>query len=187
MSCISACSPSITKWTIEGCNITTRPGGMLAFGVMLCDASFSDVSGGSITDVATWEQLITDEKIFVSGKIIGSKAKGSPTTLRVASCLPEVVVGKTTTISIRDYNSDNTSFDDYAFYRDIETNYARLKFFYITCDELVYFYEDGEWSAQIDDVREETKEQPAYFDFVATATPSAMVVPTKVVGISDII
>lgn len=187
MSCLSACSPSITKWEIEGCNITTRPGGMLAHGVMLCDASFSDVSGGSISDVATWEQLIADEKIFVSGKIIGSKAKGSPTTLRVASCLPEVVVGKTTTISIRDYNSDNNDFKDYSFYQDIEENYARLKFFYITCDELVYFYEDGEWAAQIDDVRDETKEQPVYFDFVVTATPKLMVTPIKVTGISDII
>ena len=187
MGCTSACSPTITALAASGCNIVTRPGGIRAFGVMLCDANFSDVSGGVITDVATWETLIADEKIFLSGQVIGSKAKGSPTSLRVASCLPEVVVGKSNTISIRDYNSDNTTFTDYAFYSDIEANFARLKFFYITCDELVYFIEDGEWSAAVDDVRDETKEAPAYFDLTVTCNSLQMIVPVKVAGITDIL
>jgi len=187
MSCLTACSPTITPMVTATCSPITKPGGIRAMGVMLCDAEFSDVSGGSITDVATWEALIADEKIFISGQVIGSKAAGSDTNTRIASCIPEVKTGSTKTISIRDYNSDPENLTEYEFYGDIEANYNTLKFFYITCDELVYFYDNGIWSAAIDDVRPETKEEPVHIAITVNVNEIGMKKPVRVDGILNII
>lgn len=187
MSCLPACSPTIEPMVLAACTPTTKPGGIRAHGVMLCDAEFSDVSGGAITDVSTWEALIADDKIFVSGHVVGSKAQGSDTNTRVASCLPEVKTGSTKTISIRDYNADPENQTEYDFYKSIEDNYASLKYFYITCDELVYFYENGIWSAVVDDVRGETKEEPVHIAVTVNVNEIGMKKPVKVTGILDII
>lgn len=187
MSCLTACSPEVTPMVLATCSVTTKPGGIRAIGVMLCDAEFSDVSGGAITDAATWQTLIDDAKIFVSGQVIGSKAQGSDTNTRVASCLPEVKTGSSKVISVRDYNSDPENFTEYAFYSSIESNAGYLKFFYITCDELVYFYENGIWSASIDDVRPETKEEATHMAITVTVNELGIKTPVKVVGILDII
>lgn len=187
MSCLTACSPEVVPMVLATCTVRTSPGGIRAHGVMLCDADFDDVSGGSISDVSTWQTLIEDAKIFVSGHVVGSKAQGSDTNTRVASCLPEVKTGSTKTISIRDYNTDPTGLTEYDFYKSIEDNYATLKYFYITCDELVYFYENGVWSAVVDDVRGETKEEPRHIAFTANVSEIGMKKPVKVPGILEVI
>jgi hypothetical protein len=105
----------------------------------------------------------------------------------VASCLPEVKTGSTKTISIRDYNTDPTGLTEYDFYKSIEENYATLKYFYITCDELVYFYDNGLWVAVVDDVRGETKEEPRHIAFTANVSEIGMKKPVKVEGILEVI
>ena len=188
MACLAECSPTIRKKTAAaGCNITTRPGGIFAVVFMLCDASFSDVSGGEITDVGTWQTLIEDDKIFFASNIIGSKAVGSPTTLRVSSCQPEIQVGNAETISIRDYGADNVDLTDYDFWADIQANQQTLKFGYVTCDDLVYFFEDKEYSIVVGDVRPETKEEPAHFAATITTNQIGIRVPVKVTGLSSIL
>jgi hypothetical protein len=187
MSCLSACSPTITPMVLATCTPQTKPGGIRAIGVMLCDADFDDVSGGAITDPSTWQTLIEEGKIFVSGHVVGSKAQGSDTNLRIASCLPEVKVGSTKTITIRDYNADPENLTEYDFYKSIEDNYATLKFFYVTCDELVYFYENGVWAAGVDDVRGETKEEPVHIAITVNVSEIGMKKPVKVEGILEVI
>lgn len=187
MGCLTACAPTVTPMVLATCTVQTAPGGIRAHGVMLCNADFDDVSGGAITDPATWQALIEDSKIFVSGHVVGSKAQGSDTNTRVASCLPEVKTGSTKTISIRDYNVDPENNTEYDFYKSIEDNYATLKYFYITCDEKVYFYENGVWSAVVDDVRGETKEEPMHIAITVNVNEIGMKKPVKVPGILEVI
>lgn len=167
--------------TLATCTPLLRPGGIRAFGVMKCDVEFSDVSGGTISELEAWEAFIASGDITFSGYVVGSKAAGSDTNLRVASCLPEVKVGRSTVISIRDYNSA-TDGTDYLFYQSLE-NYAGFHFFYITCDELVYFYDVGTWVASPDDVRGETSEEPVHFAMNVTTNFLGIKVPVSVPGI----
>lgn len=167
--------------TLATCTPLTRPGGIRAFGVMKCDSEFSDVSGGTIEEVEAWEAFIDADIIVTSGYIVGSKAAGSDTNLLVASCLPEVPVGRQTVISLRDYNSP-TDLSNYAFYQGL-TNYAGFHFFYITCDELVYFYDVGTWVSSPDDVRGETPQEPLHFATTVTSNFMGIKVPVYVPGI----
>lgn len=187
MSCLASCSPTVIPMVRATCTVITSPGGIFCHGVMLCDKDFDDVSGGAITDVSTWETLIADGAIFVSGQVRGSKAQGSDTNTRVASCLPEVKTGSLKTIQILDFNTDPQTLTEYDFYKSIEENYATLKFFYVTCDELVYFYENGLWSCTVDDVRGETKEEPRQIAYTVNITEIGMKKPVKVPGIISVV
>lgn len=180
-TCLGACSGEITKMTLATCTPLLRPGGMRAFGVMKCDSEFSDVSGGTIQEADAWEAFINAGIIITSGYMVGSKAAASDTTLLVSSCLPEVPQGRSTAITLRDYNSA-ADLSDYAFYQALR-NYAGFHFFYITCDELVYFYDVGTWVASPDDVRPETSTESVHFATTVTSNFNGIKVPVHVSGI----
>lgn len=187
MSTCSSCTPEITAMVLATCTPVTAPGGIRTHGVMKCSVEFSDVSGGQITDPEAWEAFKESGDIIFFGHVVGSKAKGTDTNTRIASCLPEVKTGSQKVISIRDYNDDPDNYTQYASYKSIEDNYASLNWFYITCDERVFFYNWGTWTAAIDDVRPETKEEPAFVDFVVTVNEIGMKTPIHVPGILDIL
>jgi len=187
MACLSACSQDVTPMITATCSVVTKPGGIMCHGVMKCDASFDDVSGGSITDVATWTELKEQGKIIFSGQIVGSMAAGSPTKTRVASCKPEQTTGSQKVISTRDYNSDPENLTEYDFYNEVQANDAALKYFCVTCDELVYLYEDGKWSGTFDEVRPETNEEPTHIAGTITVTELGIKKPVKVAGISILV
>lgn len=189
MGCLTACSPDITPFELANCTPAFMNGGIRALAFMKCDADFStDVSGGSITNVATWEALVAAEKIFLTAPVVGAKPKGSPTSLRVQSCAPEMVVSRTQSITFRDYNADLNSLTHYDFWISIQENYQALKLMYISCEGYVYGpFDNKTWVLDIDDVREETKEAPVFMDGAITITKLLMTKPVLVDGILDIL
>lgn len=188
MSCLEACSPELTPITLESCTPQFMQGGYRALAFMKCDASFSDVSGGSITDLATWEALVASGDIVFSPPIIGSKPRGAATTLRVQSCSPEIVTSRTQTINFRDYNANLDDLSHYDFWINKQQNYAAMKLLPITCEGYVYGpFEDKTWTLDIDDVREENNEQPVFMDGVITITKLLMTKPVLVNGILSIL
>lgn len=184
MSCLTACSPELTPVTLADCTPVFMNGGIRALAFMKCDASFSDVSGGSISDVATWEALVESGDIVFSAPILGSKPKGSTTNLRVQSCSPEIPVSRTQTINFKDFNADLETLTQYDFWINKQENFQALKLLYITCEGYVYGpFEDKTWTLDVDDVREETKESPTYIEGTITITKFAMTKPVFVDGI----
>lgn len=187
MSCLDSCAQDLPEQAVFACNPTTMKGGFRALAFMKCDASFDGISGG-ISAVSAWETLVASGDIVFTGQILGSKAKGSATTQRLASCLPEVVTGRTQTIQFRDYNADLTTLSHYDFWITIQENYLTYKVLAITCEGYVYGpYEDKTWTLDIDDVREETSEAPAYMDGTVTIDSLLMVKPVLVDGILSIL
>ena len=184
-TCLSSCTGEITRMTLADCTPLLAPGGIRAHGVMKCNVEFGDVSGETIEEVAAWEAFIGSGDIVISGFVVGSKAAGTDTNLRVASCLPEVKVGSNKVITIRDYNSAS-DLTDYDMYSAME-NYAGFHWFYITCDDKVYFYDVGTWVSSIDDVRGETREEPVFFQATITTNLIGMKKPVIVPGITSII
>lgn len=189
MGCLEACSPTLSPLVLADCTPAFMNGGIRALAFMKCDADFdTDVSGGSITDVDTWETLVAAGKIVLTAPVIGSKPKGSPTNLRVQSCAPEIVVSRTQTINFRDYNADLANLTHYNFWISIQEQYQQLKFMYISCEGYVYGpFDNKTWVLDIDDVRDETKEAPLYMDGVITITKLLMTKPVMVDGILDIL
>jgi hypothetical protein len=134
------------------------------------------------------EALVASSDLVFTGQWLGSKPKGSATNLKVASCLPEVVVGRTQTIQFRDYSADLDGLTHYDYYIDVQENYLSYKFGYITCEGYVYGpFEDKTWSLDIDDVREESSDSPTFIDGTITITKLLMTKPVLVDGILDIL
>jgi hypothetical protein len=188
MGCLSACSPDITPAQYASCDPAFMKGGIRALGFLKCDASFDEVSGQSIADVAVWEALLESGDLFLTAPVIGSKPKGSATNLRVQSCAPEIVVNRTQTISFRDYNADLEDLSHYDFWISIQQNYQSLQLVYITCEGYVYGpFDNKTWVLDLDDVREETSEQPVFMDGTITITKLLMTKPVLVDGVLNIL
>jgi hypothetical protein len=165
MGCLPECAPVLSELVLADCNQETMSGGIGWLAFLKCTASFSDVSGGGITDLATWQSLLDSGDLVITAAVIGAKPKGTGTQLRTKSCAPERTVSRTKSITFRDYNADLSTLTQYAFWNSIDANSDSLDFLYITCEGYVYgTFTHGTWSLDIDDVRGENVEDPLYMD-----------------------
>ena len=188
MGCLTACSPTLVPLGEAGCNPTFMNGGYYKIAFMKCDKDFDDTPSGSITDVTRWQEMIDDNDIVISNEILGSKGASSTTKLRVASCKPEVVTGGTTPYSFEDFNADTDEFTHITWWKQIQSQYNTLKVMFITCEGYVYGpIENGTWSIEVSEVRENTKESPAKIAGTITVSDYALIVPVKVPGLIGLI
>lgn len=188
MGCLPECAPEFPELDFDACNDEIMKGGILALFFMKCDAAFDEVSGESIADIAVWNALRDSGDLVLSGEVIGSKPKSTATRLRTKSCSPERVVSRQGTINFRDYNADLTNLTQYDFWSFIDENYGNLKFGYITCEGYAYGpFDNRTWSIDVDDVREETSEQPVNFDGVITYDKLTITKPVLVPGLPALV
>lgn len=180
-TCIDGEMPDMA-W-VNGCNITTRSGGIPRLTFLKC------VTGGIPLPFANgWKNLdnvkwaICQGYLFVTGDLLGQKAKGTTTKRRLSSCSPETTVAGAKTISFQDFNAEPVDLIDFEFWSQIVTNKAFLLFGYITCDERWYQYA-GEWDIEIDEIIEDTKEGKSFWDGVVTMATAEILVPIQVPGI----
>jgi len=187
MGCLDACAPSLTPLVLGTCTQQFLKGGIRALAFLKCNASFDDVSGG-ITDVQAWEDLVLSSDLVFTGSLIGSKPKGSATKLRTQSCAPEVVTARVQTLSFRDFNADLDNLTQYDFWNSIQNNYSTLQLLYITCEGYVYGpFDNGSWSIDVDDVRNETSEEPVFMDGSISISKLTLTKPVLVAGILSIL
>lgn len=187
MSCLTECTEDLVAMVDVGCDPVFRTGGAYRLAFKKCTASFSDVSGGSITNLASWTALLDDDSIVKTNDIVVTKDAGSPTTIRTGSCSPERVISRTTTYNVVDYSHDAEGLTEFPFYIDKNKNFSQMDLLVVTCDDLVYLYPAGTWNISSGEVREGTKEEPAHIDSTITIIESNMTAPVKVVGISGIL
>lgn len=184
MGCLPECAPDIQELVLENCESGRMKGGIRALAFLKCDASFDEVSGESIADVAVWQALMASSDLFITASIIGSKPKGTATSLRTKSCSPEEVTARTQVLNFRDYNADLTNLTHYDFWISIQQNFPNLKLLYITCEGYVYGpFDNGTWTLDIDDVRDETSEQPVNMDGSISINAFNLVKPVFVPGL----
>lgn|GEM_PF-6457748 len=167
------------------CGIVTRPAGISRIIFKDCAAIFTDLS-----DLTEWQTFITAEQIRATGYVKGSKAKGSFTKKKLASCQPEQVTGKTSVINFVDANSDPVagSARDYLAWNQIQAYYNRYDVGYLTCDGLFYgWIPAGTWSLEVDDVRADNNDEEANFDGSISYTGIEMVIPELITGLNAIL
>jgi hypothetical protein len=181
--CNSVCVTPIPCVGGAGCQIVTRPAGIKRVIFAQCDVEFTD-----ITDLAEWTSLIAAESIAFTGEILGQKPKGTATTKKLASCLPEQITAFEYSITWLDANSDNTAFTDYDFYRYLQVNANNLIAGYLTCDDLLYWGLTN-LSLEIDDVRVENSDEEMNFDVVLRykTSDNRMVKPIKLEGLNAVL
>ena len=102
--CSSSCAPTLPVSYTGGCGIVSRPGGIKRLWFVKCDAADWDYS-----DDTEWNTAQTTLEVVGSGLLMGQKAKGSFTKKRIASCMPEGIVGAEKQITFQDYNTDTVT------------------------------------------------------------------------------
>lgn len=179
--CSSSCAPALPVSYSGGCGITSRPGGIKRLWFVKCDAVDWD-----FTDDADWTTAQTTNEVVGSGLIMGQKAKGSFTKKRIASCMPEGIVGAEKQITFSDYNTDTVTSPGpgclaYTFWNTILTNSSNYKLIYETCDGYVVG-PINDFILEIDEVIEDNNTGSTYFDGTITWNDIEMVCPQYVVG-----
>ncbi len=188
MGCVAECSPDLVQRVVEGCVTTFMNGGLYKLAFMKCDKDFDDVSGGVITDVSRWADMIDADEIIVSDTILGSKGEVSVTSIRTNSCQPEIPTGGTMPFAFEDFNADTTGFNHIIWWRQIQRKYNLLKFMAITCEGYVYGpFDNGTWSIVASEVRENTKETPTKIAGTITVAEYELQVPVFVSGLIGLI
>lgn len=185
---VQTCNPSCLEdmpdmaW-VNGCNITTRSGGIPRLTFLKCVPGGVPLPyAGGWTNLANIQWAICQGYLYVTGDVLGQKPKGSFTKRRLSSCAPETTISGAKTIAFQDFNADTSDLVDFEFWTQVVNNKEFLKFGYITCDERWYQY-DGEWDIEIDEVVEDTKDGKSFWDGVITMATKDILVPISVPGI----
>lgn len=144
------------------CATANESGGISRIIFAACDVNFNDIN-----NVAEWCYLVKQGKIIVTNEILGKKDKANYTTKMVSSCRPEVVTGKTNTVTYTDYLLDNQEHRDVKFYNTIQKNARHYKLGFIKCDGKFYGLID-KFSVKIDKVIEDTVNDCTYWDIELT-------------------
>lgn len=184
MICKPKCVGSIPRndW-VNSCKKKTRKGGIARLVFLVCDADFVLPNSGAWTNVDNWIYALCQNRVFISGPILGQMPKGSFNKKRFDSCSPEKVVSGSQTITFLDYNADDEALIDFSFWKGIVDNKEFLLVGWITCDELVYLYNE-DWDLEVGPVIEDTKEGNTFRDGVVTmSTLPTDLIPVKCVGI----
>lgn len=179
--CNSACTQDVPQFAGAGCEITPRSSGIRRLIFAKCDITFVD-----LTDLTEWETKLTANEVHATGEIKASKPSPSFTKKKLASCLPEKVVGGNKTIQFSDANADNANFTDYAFYNHVIANQGNMVFGYFTCDDLFYGWIDN-FALEMGDVRTDNSDDEALFEGVITWNGFNMEVPISIPGLNAVL
>ena len=178
--CSTACAQDPVPYGSGGCRVITRPGGIYKFLWLRCDIA------APAATVLAFQGLLDSGDIVASGKVLASKTKGTTTKQRVTSCDPERAIQRTSQIPWKDYNADNVTFSEFAFWNDKMSNQDRLLFGYTTCDELFYGWFDS-YSLELDNEQPETNNEAACIAGTFEVNGLSSVTPVKIVGLNAIL
>lgn len=167
--------------TGAGCRVITRPAGFDRVIWKVCDYTIADT-----TSLNDWETAIAAGKVIATGRVLGSKTKGSPSKKRVASCLPERIVNYSRNWVWKDSNADLETQTEYDLYKMVDENQDVLDIAFYSCDELLFgFFSD--YSLDVDDTRAETNDDDAQMECACELKSRYITKPTSVPGLAALL
>lgn len=182
MICSGTCAVDVPQHPSSQCPVVTRSGGIHRLIFKTCDYEFTD-----ITDLTEWQTAQTADDVHATGALKASKPQGSEETKKVSSCSPETVVGMQKQIDFEDYNSDNTNFNDYAFWNTIMTNQTKYHMAYLTCDGLLYAWIESFALVVDDNIEEDSETGNTFFAGNVRYNLKTMIVPQLIAGLDAIL
>lgn len=179
--CNTTCAPDLPSSYSGGCGIQTRPGGIKRLWFVKCDYDFTNIALDS-----EWTTAQGAGDVVGSGLLMGQKAKGSFTKKRIASCMPEGIIGAEKQITFQDYNTDTVTSPGpgclaYTFWNQILTQASNYKLVYETCDGYVYG-PINDFILEIDEVIEDNNTGSTYFDGTLMWNDIEMACPAYIAG-----
>jgi hypothetical protein len=194
-SCVTG-APA-TDWA-NGCEISVRDGGIPRLTFLVCDNSLvlpnpALLPDGSVdpnpnanpwTNPANVIYAMCQNKLFVTGDLLGQKPKGSFNKRRMTSCAPETTISGSKQITFQDFNANKETLVDFDFWQAIEKNKRFMYFGWVTCDDRWYQF-DGDWDLEIDEVIEDTSEGKSFYDGTVTMSTKELVKPIICPGLLD--
>lgn len=184
MICKPSCVTGMprTDWA-NGCNITTRQGGISRMFFLVCDPDMVLPYANGWYNKANWIWALCNGFLHVTGKIIGQMPKQSTTKKKLTSCGPEETVAGVQTVTWRDYNADNESLLDFDFYQGIKDNKKFMKVGFLSCDDLAY-QTDKEWDIDVAPIIEENSTDNTFHDGAVSIQTVDSIKPIKVPGLA---
>lgn len=175
--CESGCARDLPLPYSSGCDVVKKQGGISRIGFLKCDFEFTD-----ITDQGEWDLAIAAGDAVWSGKVLGSKPKGTFNKKRVYSCGPEQVIGGEKSMTFQDYN-DGTVHDaddcaEYEFWNTILANPGGYRLVFMRCDGYIYGPIDN-FSLEVDEIVDDTDQGNRFFDGTLFWNDIDMLCPTK--------
>jgi hypothetical protein len=179
---------------INGCNISTRDGGIPRMTFLKCDPNMVlpyqgvDGDGNLSASADPWTNIdnvkwaICNGFLYITGDLVGQKPKGSFTKRRLSSCSPEITVSGSKTVTFTDFNADNDDLIDFDFWQAILDNKQFMYFGFVGCNDLWYQHA-GAWDLELDQVIEDTNDGKSFYDGVVTMTSKDLIKPIKVAGL----
>lgn len=177
MLCGTGCVTDIPAIAGAACRIVTRPAGFDRVVFKRCDYTFTDINS-----VSEWASAYADGKVGVTGRVLGSKPKGSPTAKKVASCIPERTTNYTRNWQWKDSNADLTGMTEYDFYQFVDMNQDVLMIGFLTCDDLLFGFFDS-YSLDVDDTRSDTSDDDAPIECAVALKQRYISKPMKIPGL----
>lgn len=180
--CSSTCAPDLPVSYTGGCGIQTRPGGIKRLWFVKCDPNVV----WDLTEQGDWATEQTNGNVVGSGLLMGQKPKGSFTKKRIASCMPEGIVGAEKQITFQDYNTDTVTSPGpgclaYTFWNLILNRASDYRLIYETCDGYLYG-PISDFIIEIDEVIEDNNTGSTYFDGTITWNDVDMACPAYLAG-----
>lgn len=147
------------------CEINPRDGGINRLIFISCDAVFpadpNPVTPGDFGSIAEFQTMADNCQIMTTGRLKGQKPKGSVTTEKLTSCLPESPTGGEKTITFMDYNAYESLYD-FDFWNEIYNKQSRWNVMAVGCDGRIY--PATAFTIDIDEVIPEDSKSPSHFD-----------------------
>lgn len=172
--CIPAAIPAIVG---AGCRLITRPAGFDRVIFKKCSYTFT-----SITSVSEWATALTAGNIGVTGRVLGSKSKGSAISQKLSSCEPERTTNYTRPWTWKDSNADLATQTEYDFYQFADENQDVLNIAFLTCDDLLFGFFDR-YSLDVDDTRSDNSDDSAAIEVTATTKSRYITKPLSIPGL----
>lgn len=190
---MNTCNPSCvtnipaTAWS-NGCKIKKRKGGIPRLTFLKCDEDMTFPFPAAVGQTNPWTNLdnvkwaLCQGFLYISGKLVGQKPKGSFQKRRTDSCGPEETISGSKTVTFNDFNADPTNLLDFDFWNEIKNNKEFMFFGYVDCNDLWYQF-DGIWDIEVDDVKEDNSEGLSFYDGTITMTTNDIIKPIYVPGL----
>jgi len=172
-----------TDWA-NGCNITTRGGGVSRLFFLVCDPDMVLPNENGWANPDNWIWAICNGYLHVTGHILGQQPKMTFTKKKIESCAPEQVVAGEQQITAQDYNADNDNLYDFSFWDGVRANKKFMYVGWLSCDDLVY-QTTAAWDIEAGPVIEEDGVNGnTYHDIAITVSTINPVTPFKCTGLA---
>lgn len=177
--CPSECVLLPPLYGQDACDQTIEPGGVSNIIVTSCDVP--DLTSLTLAQICTF---IAAGKVSLSPSLLGQIAEADTESSDTRSCSPATITGYTWNLEFESYDHDRINYGDYSFWNDLKRTYTRYRFYYISCEGLLFGVVPSP-SFSVSKMREQKNTQKAGWMGALSWQGYDDLVPVKIPGLQE--